>query len=202
MNLYETVKASVTPREAAERLGLLVSQGVMARCPFHPDKTPSMKLYDDHFYCFGCGTSGDVIDLAGKMEGLLPYEAAKWLANSLHIGQEQSTQIYKQNKSVIHQERERENRCISVLMDYLHLLERWKIELAPASPLDDVDRRFAEACRMLAQIEYYADVLVAGCAEERTALVEELTKSGMIREITQRLQREEGMKSVENRYIA
>ena len=202
MNLYETVKASVTPREAAERLGIHISRGGMVRCPFHPDKTPSMKLYEDHFYCFGCGASGDVIDLTGKVNGISPYEAAKWLANSLHIGQERTTHDNEQNISAIHQERERENRCISALMDYLHLLERWKIELAPTSPSDDIDRRFTEACQMLAQIEYYADVLVAGSAEERTALVDELAKSGMIREITQRLHREEGMTNVENRYIA
>ena len=202
MNLYETVKTSVTPREAAERLGIHISRGSMARCPFHPDKTPSMKLYEDHFYCFGCGASGDVIDLTGKVNGFSPYEAAKWLTNTLHIEQGRTTPINRQNKSAIHQERERENRCFSVLMDYLRLLERWKIELGPASPSDEMDQRFVEACKMLAQIEYYADVLVAGDAEERTELVDELTKSGMIHEITQRLHRKEGMTYVENRYTA
>lgn len=45
--LFETVKAVVRPREAAERYGLPVSQGGMARCPFHDDKTPSMMLYEN-----------------------------------------------------------------------------------------------------------------------------------------------------------
>ena len=30
-------------------------------CPFHTEKTPSLKIYDDSFYCFGCGATGDVI---------------------------------------------------------------------------------------------------------------------------------------------
>ena len=64
MNLFETVKAAVTPRMAAERYGLPIQQGSMIRCPFHADRTPSMKLNEDYFYCFGCGASGDVIDLA------------------------------------------------------------------------------------------------------------------------------------------
>ncbi|MBD9268378.1 MAG: DNA primase, partial [[Ruminococcus] torques] len=33
----------------------------MVSCPFHNDRTPSMKV-DSRFYCFGCGASGDVID--------------------------------------------------------------------------------------------------------------------------------------------
>ena len=63
MNLFETVKAAVTPRMAAERYGLPIQQGGMVCCPFHADRTPSMKLNEDYFYCFGCGATGDVIDL-------------------------------------------------------------------------------------------------------------------------------------------
>ena len=70
MNLFDTVKAAVTPRMAAERYGLPVRQGNMVCCPFHADRTPSMKLNEDYFYCFGCGASGDVIDLAARLFGL------------------------------------------------------------------------------------------------------------------------------------
>jgi hypothetical protein len=34
----------------------------MALCPFHKDTQRSLKIYDDHFYCFGCNFGGDVID--------------------------------------------------------------------------------------------------------------------------------------------
>ena len=67
MNLFETVKAAVTPRMAAERYGLPIQQGGMVCCPFHADRTPSMKLNEDYFYCFGCGATGDVIDLAARL---------------------------------------------------------------------------------------------------------------------------------------
>ena len=45
MNLYETVKGRVTPQMAAERYDLPVNRSGMACCPFHNDRTPSMKLY-------------------------------------------------------------------------------------------------------------------------------------------------------------
>ena len=60
MNLFETVKAAVTPRMAAERYGLPIKQGNMVCCPFHADRTPSMKLNEDYFYCFGCGAFAGV----------------------------------------------------------------------------------------------------------------------------------------------
>ena len=75
-NLFTAVKQSVTPWQAASFYGLKPDRSGMCRCPFHNDHTPSLKLYDDHFYCFGCGSSGDVIDLTGKLLSLSPKEAA------------------------------------------------------------------------------------------------------------------------------
>lgn len=182
--LFETVKAVVTTREAAERYGLPVSQGGMAICPFHPDKTPSMKLYEDHFYCFGCGAHGDVIDLTGQLLGLAPVNAAKQVASDFGIdtGQQYAP---KQNRHEIHRFREDEMFCFSVLMDYLRLLERWKREYAPVSPEDSIDDRFVEACQMLDRIEYMADVLAVGDFAQRAALVDELTGTGMIQRLAE-----------------
>ena len=49
------------------------------RCPFHADRTPSLKLYSDHFHCFGCGEHGDVIDLTAGLLGCSESEAARRL---------------------------------------------------------------------------------------------------------------------------
>ena len=62
-SIFEAVKQSVTVREAAQMYGIEVNRSGMACCPFHDDKNPSMKLNEDYFYCFGCGATGDVIDL-------------------------------------------------------------------------------------------------------------------------------------------
>ena len=82
MNVFVNAKANTTPRQVAERYGLKVSCGGMVRCPFHDDHTPSMKLNDDYFYCFGCHESGDVIDLTAKLLGIGKYEAAQELAGN------------------------------------------------------------------------------------------------------------------------
>lgn len=59
MTIFEAVKTTVTPRMAAEHFGLNVSRNGMVCCPFHDDRHPSMKLYEDHYHCFGCQANGD-----------------------------------------------------------------------------------------------------------------------------------------------
>ena len=46
MNLFQTVKAAITVRQAAALYGLPITTTGMTRCPFHEDHTPSMKLND------------------------------------------------------------------------------------------------------------------------------------------------------------
>ncbi|MBP1550616.1 MAG: DNA primase [Oscillospiraceae bacterium] len=52
-------------------------------CPFHSEKSPSCTVYMDNgsFYCFGCGTGGDVITFVMKIENLNYVEAIKFLAD-------------------------------------------------------------------------------------------------------------------------
>jgi DNA polymerase I-like protein with 3'-5' exonuclease and polymerase domains len=48
-------------------------------CPFHEEQTPSMRIYKDHYYCFGCNAWGDHIDWLVKVEGLDYREAREVL---------------------------------------------------------------------------------------------------------------------------
>ena len=66
MNIFETVKAAVTLRQAADHYGLKTNRSGMVCCPFHDDRHPSMKLNEDYFYCFGCGATGDVVEFTDR----------------------------------------------------------------------------------------------------------------------------------------
>ncbi len=51
----------------------------MIHCPFHDDRTPSLRLYETGhrgWFCFGCGRGGDVYDLAAPLLGLNARGAA------------------------------------------------------------------------------------------------------------------------------
>ena len=47
----------------------------MILCPFHGETKPSMRIYRDHYYCFGCGACGDHVDWLVQVEGLEYAEA-------------------------------------------------------------------------------------------------------------------------------
>ena len=100
MTIFEAVKSTVTPRMAAEHFGLSVSQNGMVCCPFHDDRHPSMKLYDDHYHCFGCQENGDVIAFAAKLFGIPPLEAAKRLAADFGLWEAKPSILAKLQRKV------------------------------------------------------------------------------------------------------
>ena len=148
--LFTQVKSQVTTRQAAERYGVPVNRSGMAYCPFHDDRHPSMKI-DERFYCFGCHTTGDVIDFTAKLFDLSLYDAAKKLANDFNIQPlppGQSAPIPKLPAAVI--ERKEEQSVLKILIEYEQLLEKWKEEFVPSDPTDEnLDDRFVHAVHHL-----------------------------------------------------
>lgn len=57
-----------------------------ACCPFHDDRSPSFKVWEDgHWWCFGCNEGGSVIDFEIKRQGMNAVEAAHWLCQAYGI---------------------------------------------------------------------------------------------------------------------
>ena len=194
MDLFTQIKMAVSVKEAVEYYGLEVNRGNMVCCPFHNDRTPSMKLNDDYFYCFGCGIHGDVIDLVARLFNLSSYDAAKKLAYDLGINPDKppATAALRKPKYPLAKAFQREElHCQRVLRDYLHLLERWKVQCSPKTPEDTIDDRFVEACQMLDYIEDLADILTFAELEVRVKTVDMLQKDGMIDRLEERLKRTE-----------
>ena len=143
MNIFETVKAAVPVRQAAEHYGLKVSRNGMACCPFHNDRHSSLKLNEEYFFCFGCGAKGDVIDFAAQMFDLSSYEAAQRLTADFGISTQPGQAVvvpHKPKRPHIRQFREDEMFCFRVLTDYLHLLEDWKVRYAIRQAIRELEQ--------------------------------------------------------------
>ena len=181
MNVFETVKQSVTTRQAAEHYGIRVGRNGMACCPFHNDKTPSMKL-DRRYHCFGCGADGDVIDFTAALYGLGKKKAAVQLARDFGLSYEEGKLPDKMkkpkpwSKSPEVQFREAQERCFRVLADYLHLMKRWKEEYEPEQTDGEWHPRFVEALQKISHVEYLLDTLLSGDTEERAQIMTEYGK--------------------------
>ena len=178
INLFAQIKTAVSIKEAAEHYGLKIGRGNMVCCPFHADRTPSMKLNEDYFYCFGCGATGDVIDLVARLFHLPPAEAAKRLAEDFGVAEQKPSVLARLKRGKTQMEAERHS--FRVLRDYFGILQDWKEHCAPQLPEDPIDPRYAEACHMLDRIGNMLDILISGTPQERGSVVADMQKDNRL----------------------
>ena len=86
MECFEEVKRLVTVPEAAEFYGFHQNRSGFISCPFHSEKTPSLKLRPASWRCYGCGKSGTVIDFIGELFGLSPIDAVRRINEDFRLG--------------------------------------------------------------------------------------------------------------------
>lgn len=192
LNIFETVKQSVTTRQAAERYGIKVGRNGMACCPFHKDRTPSMKV-DERYYCFGCGVTGDVIDFVASLHNLEKRDAAVKLVQDFRIDydMERHKKITVPAKRTVptlsfeQRYEQTKTRCIRILLDYRGLLRCWKELYAPKMEDQNWHPLFREALQESSYIEYLLDVLLFGEAEEQVQVIAE--KGRKVMEIERRI---------------
>lgn len=68
MTNIDDIKRDHPMPEVVRRYGIEINRAGFCRCPFHTEKTASMKIYAQSFFCFGCGAGGDVIDFVRLYE--------------------------------------------------------------------------------------------------------------------------------------
>lgn len=183
--IYDTLKARVTVPQAAAHYGVRIGQNGMCRCPFHSDKTPSMKINETYFYCFGCHSTGDVIDFAAKLFDLSPLEAAHRLAADFGIDPNTPASAAVAPPRIRQEEsqRDREDRCASVLIECERLLKSRQKRFAPIHPSEEWDDRFVSASHVLPQVSYLIDCLYDADASMRRNTADSLLCDGTIRSI-------------------
>ena len=88
MNLEDTkeqIKAAVDLRQLMVDYGVEVKRGGCC-CPFHEEKTPSCKVYDDHYWCYGsCQAGGDCFEFVMQKMGVEFMEALTILSEYTRI---------------------------------------------------------------------------------------------------------------------
>ena len=87
MRYAEEIKRRVSMIDVCNTYGFRINRGGYINCPFHSERTASMKIYDGEggYYCFGCHSGGSVIDFVVKYFDLSPSDAAKKLNEDFHL---------------------------------------------------------------------------------------------------------------------
>ena len=168
MGIYSEIKEQVSTRAVAEHYGYKVSRNGMMRCPFHNDRTPSMKV-NQNFICFGCQEKGDVITFAAKLFDMSPYEAAGKLVADMGLSVGLSGRPDAKPGARKRARRKRQeaelfedavNRIYSVYCDYFHLLSQWAVDYAPEKPDEKLHPLFVEAMHKRDYVGYLLDLLL------------------------------------------
>ncbi|MBW2653639.1 MAG: helicase [Deltaproteobacteria bacterium] len=79
----------------------LAGKDYIGSCPFHDEKTPSFTVscVKQMYYCFGCGTGGDVIEFLVKKNNISFLDAAKQLADRYGIQLPENQTMTTQHKT-------------------------------------------------------------------------------------------------------
>ena len=168
---FKSIKESLDLIDTARHYGIHITGNSMINCLFHNDKNPSMKLYHDHFYCFGCGEHGDVIAFTAKLFGLSQYEAAKKLSQDFGINVSGKQSILTQIKYLSRQEQEIQ--VLSNLADYCKFLKQCRIDYAPKTANDELHPLFIESLKALDKYEYLFDYFLNATSEGRQLFITE-----------------------------
>lgn len=73
----DEIKAIVKIQDVFKKYGFEVNRAGFTRCPFHKEKTASLKAYSngEKFKCFGCNAGGSVIDFVALFFNI-PFSSA------------------------------------------------------------------------------------------------------------------------------
>lgn len=102
----EEIKNAYSMRDILARYDLRPNRSGFICCPFHKEKTASMKIYQDSYYCFGCGAHGDIFDFISEMEDITFREAFFELGGTYEHKQE----TFGEQMARYHARKEREMR--------------------------------------------------------------------------------------------
>lgn len=194
MGIYTQFKSAVTAREIAEHYGYKVNRNGMMKCPFHDDRTPSMKI-DQNFICFGCQEKGDAVHFASLLLGQPPYAAVQKVIGDMRLdvmnesGEKETKTNFGSDACRKVQDIPLFDRVVNHLYDvfcrYLRLLNRWAVEYAPTSPSEDHHPLFIEAMQKRDYIGYLLDLLFYGSEEDKTSVI--IDKGKKVQDLEKRI---------------
>ena len=179
IDLAGKIKERVTMRDVCDMYGIQVNAGGFAKCLWHDERTPSMKVYHDGCYCFGCHVQKDVIAVVQQIYGLSFREACKRINDDFGLGLRfrddntldeddltdeelmEAANAFRKKRDTAEQmklEHRRLQDAYSDAMNRWMTLDQLKTERAPEDPFDPLDDAYVTACAELPGAAYALDV--------------------------------------------
>lgn len=133
----EEIKQQFSMRDITARYGLNPNRSGFISCPFHKEKTASMKIYKDSYYCFGCGATGDIFTFVQQMDSLIFKEAFYSLGGTYQKPSFASKMaVYKAKKAKETREK-KERKEADIRKQNLKMIDYLRETIAESEPLSD-----------------------------------------------------------------
>jgi DNA primase len=165
LNVVQTIKDRLTMSDMLLRYGYEPNNRGFMCCPFHNEKTPSMKIYEKDYHCFGCGEHGDVITFVQKLFNLSFLDTLKKIDVDFGLNlygdktfEELRKSHYQTKQLQAKREREEAERE-QTNVEYWAAFDEWKRlednkkNYAPKTPDEELHPLFVEALQKLAHQE-------------------------------------------------
>lgn len=172
MTAAEIIKSTITMDDLIRAYGFSKNRAGFIQCPFHAEKTASLKIYSNArgWHCFGCGAGGSVIDFVKRLFGLQFMEAIQKLNQDFQLGipirgasyreQEQFRQRFAELQAERTKENERRKQAeieYDALLDEYIQVDTIINHMKPKSPEDKISEVYAWAVNRKPVIEYMFD---------------------------------------------
>lgn len=91
----DELKQNISMAELIRQYGIHIDRNNFCCCPFHKEKTGSMKIYKASYHCFGCGANGDVFSFVMRMENCDFKTAFKNLGGTYEKSTQYQQKLFK-----------------------------------------------------------------------------------------------------------
>lgn len=152
-------------REVVEHYGFTPNRAGYISCPFHREKTASLKIYPGTggWCCFGCHAGGSVINFVMRLFEIDFQQAVLRLSTDFGLNLAPGETSRLERSRILEARRREEARKAELdaeyrrkAAEYLYYWEARKY-FAPLSPGDTLHPLFAEALLRLPELEYWLD---------------------------------------------
>ena len=164
MDYASEIKSRLATKEVFLHYGFEPNRMGEICCPFHSEKTPSLKIYDGDrgWTCFGCHKGGDLISFVREYFGLTFTDAISKINTDFSLGLPIGERIsLRQRREMEHREQRERERLEG---EYWAAFDVWKKydtnkrEYAPKSPSEDFHPLFVEAVTNIDRAAYELSV--------------------------------------------
>lgn len=128
MTPAEIIKNTLKMQDVFSKYGYSMNRNGFMRCPFHEEKTASLKAYadDTKWKCFGCGRGGTVIDFVMELFGINFGQAVVRISSDFGLNLTSEKADARKMIELRKRKKKEEQELLSFRSEYMNYVYRYR----------------------------------------------------------------------------